>query len=72
MPEHRRDGSSPQVVTVQSSTVTDSRSEGGDRLVFNGQHFVIVFNEYVVSHTSNTTEAVVYIKVSTIYMKGLI
>ena len=42
VPEHRRDGGSLQVVTVQSSTVTDSRSEGGDWSVFNGQYFVFV------------------------------
>ena len=31
-----------QVVTVQSSTDTDFRSEGGDRSIFNGQHSYIV------------------------------
>ena len=31
-----------QVVTVQSSTDTDFRSEGSDRSIFNGQHSYIV------------------------------
>ena len=55
----RREDGLLQVVTVQSSTGADFRSEDGDRSIFNGQDSYIVSRNVLCLHTDDTTGAVV-------------